>query len=204
MDAKRTLASQISTLDSIIEWGVAVQVREGEDIPGDHYAVCPTPGHILVAAIDGIGHGPHAASASRAAVSTIEANADQPLSYLFTICHKELHNTRGVVMSLAAFDRAGGRMAWLGIGNVAGRLLRADRSSRHVEEDLLVRSGVVGHDLPATLAIGVLPVARGDVLIFATDGVHQEFTQGLHIGRSAHQIANDVLMKHSKGTDDAL
>ena len=190
--------------DKITDWSVAVQMREGESISGDHYLIHRVKNRVLVAAIDGVGHGPEAAVASRKAAATLEANADRSLTFLFSACHNELHNTRGVVMSLAVFDGAENRMAWLGVGNVQGRLLRADKTSTTPEEELLQYSGVLGHTMPAVLASRVLPVAKGDVLILATDGIHPGFTKGLHIGRSAHQITNDILLKDSRGTDDAL
>ncbi len=107
-------------------------------------------------------------------------------------------------MSLAAFDDSDGNMAWLGVGNVEGRLLRADTTFPHQEEELLKYSGVVGHEMPPAFIFSVLPIFNGDVLILATDGIHHEFTKSVYIGRSAYQIANDILAKHSKGTDDAL
>jgi len=188
----------------IIEWGVAAQVREGESLSGDQYLVKQIDGRILVAVIDGIGHGPEAAEASRMAVAVLEAKANQQLVSLFAYCHKALHGTRGVVMSLAAIDEGDNQMTWLGVGNVEGRLLRANKTSSHPEETLLLRNGVVGHTIPSSLIISGLPMEKGDALILATDGIRHEFTIGLHIGRSAHMIANDILATHNKGNDDAL
>lgn len=190
--------------DKMTDWSVAVQMREGESISGDHYLIHRMENRVLVAVIDGVGHGPEAAVASRKAGATLEANIEQPLVYLFSACHKELKDTRGVVMSIAIFDESEGNMAWLGVGNVHGRLLRADKTSTTLEEELLQYSGVLGHTMPAVLASRILPVTKGDVLILATDGIHSEFTKDLHIGRSAQQITNDILLKDSRGTDDAL
>lgn len=191
-------------LNKITEWSVAIQVREGEDLSGDHYLICRVADRILMAVVDGIGHGPEAAHASRMAVSVIEAHAEESIVSLFALCHKELRNTRGVVMSLATFDGSDDSMSWLGVGNVGGRLLRTDKTSIHPEEELLTYSGVVGHEMPPVLIFSVLPVFKGDVLVLATDGISLEFGKSVYTGRSAHQIANDILSKHSKGIDDAL
>ncbi len=191
-------------IDKIVEWSTAIQVREGEAMSGDHYLICRVLDRILVAVVDGIGHGPEAAHASRRAVSILEANAGESLVSLFALCHKELRDTRGMVMSLATFDGQSESLTWLGVGNVQGRLLRADTTLVHREEELLTYSGVVGHEMPAVLVFSVLPVFKGDVLILATDGISHEFTKSVHIGRSAHQIANDILTKHSTDVDDAL
>src|SRR5689334_17054114 len=132
--------------DKMTDWSVAIQVREGETICGDHYVICRVKNRVLVAAIDGIGHGPEAALASRKAAEILEANADQSLAFLFSACHNELRGTRGVVMNVAAFDGSDHTMAWLGVGNVHGRLLRADKTSTTPEEELLQYSGVLGHN----------------------------------------------------------
>lgn len=191
-------------IDKIVEWSIAIQVREGEDMSGDHYLICRVADRILMAVVDGIGHGPEAARASRLAVSVLEAHADESLVSLFALCHKELRSTRGVVMSLALLDSSDDSMTWLGVGNVGGRLLRTDKTSIYSEEELLTYSGVVGHEIPAMLVFSVLPIFKGDVLVLATDGISYEFAKSVFTGRSAHQIANDILSKHSKGIDDAL
>ncbi len=189
----------------LLEWDVAARMRSGENVSGDLHLVCPSPRGILVAVVDGIGHGPEAASASRKAVSILEANAGRHLEALFGICHAALQDTRGVVMSLADFEIPGNRMAWLGVGNVEGRLLHAGKGSeRSMDQTLLLRGGVVGHMLPTMLDVSVLPVAPGDVLILTTDGIHHRFIEDLQTARPAARIASDILARYSKGTDDAL
>jgi len=198
------LGSKTAMPDKLTEWSVAIQVREGEKVCGDHYLICRESNRVLIAVIDGIGHGPEAALASHMAAATLEANADQSLISLFKLCHKRLQRTRGVVMSLAVIDASENSIAWLGVGNVEGRLMRVDKSMSHSEEELLKYRGVVGHELSEVLVFSVLPITKGDILILATDGIHHEFTTDLHLGRSAYNIANDILTRHGKGTDDAL
>ena len=63
--------------------------------------------------------------------------------------------------------------------------------------------GVVGFQLPTIRSV-VVPVAEGDMLIFATDGISSEFARGIPWGLSPQEIANSVCARHFKGTDDAL
>lgn len=191
-------------LDELIQWGAATEIHRGEDLSGDQYLVKPLASKMLIAVVDGVGHGAEAATASQTAISALEANAEQSIDALFKACHRKLAGSRGVVMTVALIDSALHSLTWAGVGNVEGRLLRADKESSHPEETLLLRSGVVGHNLPSTLNVSTLQVFKGDVLILATDGIRADFTTRLHIGRSAHQIANDILSRHNKGTDDAL
>lgn len=70
-------------------------------------------------------------------------------------------------------------------------------------EYLLLRGGVVGYQLPP-LHASTIPVARGDTLILATDGIRSGFAEGLDLGEPPQRIADHILAQHGKSTDDAL
>jgi len=94
-------------------------------------------------------------------------------------------------------------MTWLGVGNVAGLLIRGDPGVAPRQELLLLRNGVVGRQLPP-LQAGVLPVSAGDTLVLATDGVDPDFmTRGVEIGEPETTAAR-ILEAHATGLDDAL
>ncbi len=172
-------------------------------VSGDKYLITPSPVGVLAAVLDGLGHGEEAARATEIAVATLKKNAHQSLTSLFEICHTALSKTRGVVMSLASFDMLNQTMSWLGVGNVEGLLLRARGDLRPMRESLLLRSGVVGYQLPS-LRTSVLPVMVGDLLAFATDGIRGTFSEGLSPADPPQQNADRILAAFGKGTDDAL
>jgi negative regulator of sigma-B (phosphoserine phosphatase) len=186
-----------------IEYGVAKFVLPGQGQCGDHYLVCRNQGGILVAAIDGIGHGEEAANAAKAAVSILKTGADEPVISLVQLCHEGLRSTRGVVMSLASIDQGHGMMTWVGVGNVQGVLMRSGAAKGTVQEVLLLRAGVVGSQLPA-LQAAVLPITKGDTLVFVTDGIRGEFAEGLSTLESPQRAADRILEHHCRGNDDAL
>jgi hypothetical protein len=68
---------------------------------------------------------------------------------------------------------------------------------------LLLRGGVVGVQLPP-LSAGVIPVARGDTLILASDGIHREFDRAAALTNSPQKFADRILADHRRATDDAL
>jgi serine/threonine protein phosphatase PrpC len=110
-----------------------------------------------------------------------------------------LRDTRGAVLSLALF--APGSLTWLGVGNVDGVVVRSAASA---PEHLLVRSGVVGRQLPS-LEVSRLAVTRGDTLILATDGIKGHFADDPGVAfRARPMVAEQILVDYSKGTDDAL
>jgi phosphoserine phosphatase RsbX len=188
---------------SMTEYGVAKVALPGQGQSGDHHLVRTYHGGILIAAIDGIGHGESAAAAAKAASSFLECHADQPIITLVQLCHEELRATRGVVLSLASIDTAHGMMTWLGVGNVQGVLMRANAKNGNAQEMLMLRGGVVGAQLPP-LQAAVLPVFQGDTLVFATDGIRREFTESLFGQESPQRAADRILERYHTGNDDAL
>ena len=184
------------------EYGVARFVLPGEGESGDQYLVCCNQTGILVSAIDGIGHGAEAANAAKAAIDILRNGIGEPILSLVAKCHDNLRSTRGVVMSVASVDATHGLMTWLGVGNVHGVLLRADKK-HGAQETLLLRGGVVGDHLPQ-LQAAVLPVAKGDLLVFATDGVRTDFTRTLSALENPQRAADRILKGFSNGSDDAL
>jgi hypothetical protein len=96
-----------------------------------------------------------------------------------------------------------GTLAWIGVGNVEGILIRPDAPNGSAQESLLLRGGGVGFNLPPLVA-SVVPVAHGDRLVFATDGVRSEYTTRLPTTDRPRLLAEQVLKQYAKGTDDAL
>lgn len=186
-----------------VEFGVARYVLPGQPESGDHHLVCCKNNSILIAAIDGIGHGEEAANAARAAISVLEAGVEEPIISLVARCHEKLRLTRGVVLSLASVDTLHGMMTWLGVGNVQGVLLRAWPGKGKAQEELLLRGGVVGSQLPSLQAT-VLPFTWDDTLVFATDGVRGEFIKTLSARESPQRAAERILENYGAGNDDAL
>jgi len=190
---------------ALIDWGVASRALPGEAQSGDLHLVKQVGTGALVAVVDGLGHGAEAATAARAAVAALERHATESPVPLVERCHRALQGTRGVVMSVAVFSRSDRSMTWLGVGNVEGLLLYGDGAARSgsPRAGLVTRGGIVGSELPRLHPV-VLPVASGDTLIFATDGIREGFADGLSPEASPQQLADQILARHGKGTDDAL
>lgn len=188
---------------SPIEWGVAALTRAGELDSGDLAVVTPFQCGVLVAVMDGIGHGPEAASAAQMAGEVLEAYSEEPVVTLVERCHDRLRGTRGVAMSLAAIDASHGLMTWLGVGNVHGMLRRRTAAFDGSEEVLLLRAGVVGAQLPPLRAT-VFPVSEGDTLVFATDGIEETYAGQAIWPPLPQRAADTILSQFGKSTDDAL
>jgi hypothetical protein len=187
----------------LLEYGYAKSPVPGQGESGDLHLVRCTQTGILIAAIDGLGHGDLAADAARLATSVLGSGEDGPVISLVERCHEKLRGTRGVVLSLASIEPDQGMMTWLGVGNVQGVLMRANCAKGPRQETLLLRGGVVGSQLPSLQAT-VLPIARGDTVYFATDGVKSEFSENLATLENPQRAADRILEQFQSGIDDAL
>jgi phosphoserine phosphatase RsbX len=183
---------------TVVEWACVSRALSGQLRSGDRGLVLTFDGGALAAVIDGLGHGPEAASAAEKAENAIRRMVGQPLTEVVRECHEECRQTRGCVLSLAQFDDRGA-MSWLGVGNVEALLIRGN-SVNH--EAVAARGGTVGYMLPP-LHPRTLPVEAGDTLVLASDGIKHGFKQEVQALRSAQQIADQVLARWAKDTDDA-
>jgi negative regulator of sigma-B (phosphoserine phosphatase) len=187
----------------LLDWGVASLPLDGQSESGDRYVVEFFPGGVLLAVIDGLGHGYEAASAANSAEFILRAQPQEPVISLVRRCHENLRSTRGVVMSIASFDISHGLMTWLGVGNVRGILRRTGFMAIPRRDELLLRGGIIGREIPP-LQASVLPVSHGDTLYLATDGIDGAFAQELMSSEMPKRAAEVILSKYAKEVDDAL
>jgi serine phosphatase RsbU (regulator of sigma subunit) len=191
----------VSTVnDACVEWATARAVAHGHRDSGDEFCVRPFEYRTLIAVLDGLGHGPAAATVARQGVRLLEQAQTPDVVRLVHECHDGLRGSRGLVMSLAMFDAPANTMTWVGVGNVCGTLWRPSSSQR---QTLLLRSGLVGDVLPR-LQESVIPVSEGDTLVFTTDGVTEDIDDRVLQSSSLQGIADRILAYGSKGRDDAL
>jgi negative regulator of sigma-B (phosphoserine phosphatase) len=189
--------------EPMVEYGLAKHAHVGEGESGDLHMVCCNQNGVLIAVIDGIGHGEEAAEVARTAATVLRSSADEPVISLVELCHEKLKGTRGAVLSLAFISHEQKMMTWLGVGNVQGVLVRADTKKGNLQESLLLRAGVVGSKLPS-LQASVLPVSQGDTVVFATDGIQSDFSTSLSARENPQRVADRILSKYRNRNDDAL
>jgi negative regulator of sigma-B (phosphoserine phosphatase) len=187
----------------LLDWGVASRALAGESESGDACVVAPFVGGVLAGVIDGLGHGPEAAEAARVAVATLKADPGAQVIDLVRSCHESMRRTRGAALSLASFHESTGTMTWIGVGNVEGALFRIDRNAAPPRDALMLRSGVVGYQLPP-LRAATHHIHAGDVLLLVTDGISGGYYTRSPIGHAPQETADDILERCGRSTDDAL
>jgi negative regulator of sigma-B (phosphoserine phosphatase) len=186
----------------VIEWAVASRPLAGETESGDSYAVVPFAGGMLLAVTDGLGHGPDAAEASRCAIAAFTASAGPDLASMMQACHQALHRTRGAAAALVAISDDTSELSWLGVGDTAATLVRAQFSTRP-SETLLLRPGIIGHTLPR-LVVETVQLYDRDSIVMCTDGIRSSYVEALGDLTSPKETANRLLSDYARPYDDAL
>ena len=167
--------------------------RQGETECGDIAVVRTDADVSLLAVIDALGHGPHAATAARIAAELLAvAPLDRGVLHLMESLHAALRGSRGAAAMLCLLS-TDGRLQGCGVGNVEMR--------------------TVGSRVPTVLTPGILGasvnrlrtfearVVPGDRLVLFSDGISSRMDLGSVRGLSPAG-ACDVLMTQNRRTHD--
>jgi hypothetical protein len=106
-------------------------------------------------------------------------------------------------MSAMQINGRASTLEWCGVGNVEGLLLRPGAIGGRSVAAITNRGGVVGYRLPS-LRVSTVPISPGDVMVMATDGIRPGVIDALPEEAEPQAIADALLARYAKGTDDAL
>ena len=188
--------------EELFDWAIASRaVADGEC--GDLSLVVPHRRGVVLAVVDGLGHGSAAATAARRAGEVLRLSPDADVGALLTRCHDALQHTRAAAMALASVTVDNNSMRWLAVGSVQGFRWRTDAAGQRELRPLVVHSGLVG-DRISPIKASTVPLQSGDVLIMATDGVRRSFGHDIIAVGSVQATANHIIEQHSADADDAL
>lgn len=174
--------------------------RPGEESNGDAYFVMEHDGELLLAVVDGLGHGHGANEAARAAVETLEQWRGEPLEELVWGVHESLRVTRGAVMGAIILDRSRESFTYAGVGNVEVRLLGSTDPGRPISSN-----GTLGARL-SNVRVWPHRLAEGTTLVLASDGISATWDIAAYPGlaaKSPQMLAGVLLRDFARNSDDA-
>lgn len=125
-----------------LEVGAVCLPKPGEVANGDAWAIVPNRHGHLVCLADGIGHGPDAAAAARAATTTVAEHADRDhgVDRLVEALHLALRPTRGAAVAVALLQPDRDRCTFCGVGNISACLVAQGQS-----RSMVSHAGILGH-----------------------------------------------------------
>lgn len=141
----------------------------GQKHNGDAYFVKRYDHFVMLAAIDGLGHGKDAQKASLLAVDCLQNFYRRPFEEIFRLCHQRLKGSRGAAMALCRINFKNMIMTHAGIGNVTTRVYASEPAPRP-----FFTNGTVGVALP-DIRVEEYPFPAGSTLVMFTDGISGRF-----------------------------
>ncbi|MFC0679397.1 ATP-binding protein [Lysobacter korlensis] len=172
---------------------------KGELESGDQWQFLPTPQGWSAIVVDGLGHGPGAATASDAVIAAHRQWPGEPGRCL-TVAHERSHGTRGSACSTVAFDRESRVLVHAGIGNVAVVVIGLDDA-----RGLASQNGTLGGICP-TVRENRVEVGRGALAALHTDGLASRWSVHSYPGlRTRHPqvVAATLFRDVQRVRDDA-
>jgi negative regulator of sigma-B (phosphoserine phosphatase) len=185
-----------------IDWGVAGRPFPGELESGDLHVAVELPDGILLAVIDGIGHGSEAAEAARLAATTLQAHASETLSDAVRSCDAALKGSCGVALTIARIG-LDGTLTWVGVGDGAGVLWRRSGSGFSIRSMAPLGRGVLGSHLPP-LHEKQISLLEDDLLLLCSDGIVDAAQWTPALLDNPTRAAETILVEQAREDDDAL
>ncbi len=191
--------SQTPALDGDLELGAVCLPQKGEEVAGDGWLLEPSGDYRTVLVVDGLGHGPNAARAARAATEAFAAHPSATPAALMQICHGALAATRGAAGAAARVTASRKEGTFAGIGNIACRVESTDQ-----RRQLVSHSGTLGHVMRRVQEFA-FSFPAGALLILHSDGLASHWASTDYPGlatKHAGLIAGVLYRDHDRGRDD--
>lgn len=184
--------------------GVAVLTRPmaNEEVCGDTGAVIDEGERRVLVLADGLGHGPLAATASRAAVRVLlEAPELEPTAAIAEM-NRQLGRTRGAAVAVVTLDRQRGIARHAGVGNISCFVVEADGRRR----SLASLPGIVGAPGARRLRAEEVALSPGASVVLHSDGMSEKWDPSAYPGLarySATVLAGLLMRDAAVRLDDA-
>jgi anti-sigma regulatory factor (Ser/Thr protein kinase) len=181
------------------ELGAVCLPKTGEVVCGDAWALESTADYQAILVADGLGHGPDAARASRAAVEAFVAKPAAPPATLMSTLHAALAGTRGAAGAVARVTLGTGLGTFAGVGNIACRV-----ETPGARRQLVSHSGTLGHVMRRVQEFE-FELPADALLILHSDGLATHWTLADYPGlmaKHAGLIAGVLYRDHERGRDD--
>ena len=163
---------------------------------GDAYFIKEFDNKLLVAVIDGEGHGESAAIAANSLIDILERDFKLPLSDIIKNFHVKLKhsgNTRNAVVGLCLISE--NKLTFCGVGNVDVRVI-----GEHIHP--FSKAGLVGKNI-TTIVEQTYDCTGKEILIMYSDGISAKFSiKDLPLDKTAQEITEFIDKNYGRGRDD--
>lgn len=192
-------AGTATQLDAPVECASCGRPKAGQRVSGDVALLDWRRDCLLIAIVDGVGHGAAAHQAALRAATYLRETWSTDVSATLFGLHASLHGTVGVVAGLGVLRTASGLLTFAGIGNTSLRVF-GDRETR-----LESVAGILGHQIrtPKEHRLQLLP---NETLLAYTDGIKDRFQYSEYPQiryQNVRLVAEEIVARFGKDHDDA-
>ncbi len=152
-------------------------------------------GPMVVAIVDGLGHGGEAAMAAAAAAETIRMHLDLSVVEIVKRCDSALRGSRGAALGVLKLDAAGGG-EFCGIGNIEVRDLVGGAPG------VFCLPGIVGHNVRVVRGMP-FTMQPGDIYCLHSDGVTSRGNLRSCLPGTPESVARRIVDTCGRPHDDA-
>ncbi|MES9991268.1 MAG: ATP-binding protein [Candidatus Thiodiazotropha sp.] len=195
-----TLRTYLSGNFSKTDVGVVSYPKHGEVVNGDRYLIKDYEGDkLLIAIIDGSGHGEKAHIASSMVLKIVEQNYKVPIENILIKAHEALCGREKLTCAEMAIARiTDSTIEYGSLGNVSGAILSDPKLS------FKINNGRIGMTLPDTLQINRYHRPDEFTLVLHSDGIsHTLNLEELCSDSTAQNIAESLFNQFASPSDDA-
>ncbi|HYC32923.1 MAG TPA: SpoIIE family protein phosphatase, partial [Gemmatimonadales bacterium] len=182
----------------VVVGGVSLP-HPGETLCGDAWAARAVGDRVVVMVVDGLGHGALAAAAAGEAVRVFAERAEAPAEQLMAETHDALRHTRGAAVGIATIQVSGGRVGFVGVGNIGGIVQRGAES-----RSLVSHAGIVGHQTHKVQEFSY-PWSPECTLVLHSDGLQSRWQLSRYPAIARYHptiVAASLYRDHARGRDD--
>lgn len=175
-----------------------------ETLCGDVSLVMYENGALLLAVVDGLGHGPLAHEAAKTAVRWLGVSVKQDLQDSVLTAHSHLASTRGTTLGIAKLDLPSKTVSATTVGNVRLGLYRNySRVWSPCGCDAVLGHGKGGSSSRLDIRIESSPIPDGTLLLMFSDGINSQLRLPVVAKISLEELSLDLFTRHQVPSDDA-
>lgn len=172
----------------------------GDRVSGDVAILEWRSASLLVAVVDGLGHGMAAHRVAVRAESYLRQAWGSDLAATLSGLHSSLQGTVGAVSGLCVIESGSGRLTFAGVGNTVFRIFGT------VESRLESVAGILGQQI-RTPRIQTSRLNPGDTLVAYTDGITGRFEYGQYPQlryQNVRIVSEQIVNRFGKDHDDVV
>jgi anti-sigma regulatory factor (Ser/Thr protein kinase) len=165
------------------EFGAVCLALSGEIECGDAWRIAKHGAEMAMMVVDGLGHGPLASNAARAAAAAFLQRPFELPGETITHLHRALSGSRGAAAACALLNIEKSTLSYAGVGNISGSIVSTDKS-----RGMVSHNGILGVQLLRKQQFEY-DWRPGNCIVMHSDGMSARWSLGAYPGLFSHHAA---------------